>query len=305
MHRSKGLYFMLTLTVISTVLSSCRMKGSYRMSDARQQRMETAYDSLKSAYGRLISQYDSSAESLSPDLRNLYAQMQQMHGQMDLNHRQMISMNMGRHVQGNKMMAEGMAMDMQNHMTGEWYEQMMSMHERMATLHEENRQPSMAKMNRHLSQGYERMMKMIPGLDEPSKVPFNEKGNPSLLNGKALFLRNCASCHGSNALGIAGVFPPLVNSEWVTGDKSVPIRILLNGLTGEIEVDGRTYQGIMPSFKARLSAAGMVAILNYVRSLNEKDLPKITQDDVIRVGKTHSDRTRPWEASELRELLEN
>ncbi len=83
----------------------------------------------------------------------------------------------------------------------------------------------------------------------------------------------------------------------------MPVRILLNGLTGEIEVGGQTYQGVMPSFKARLSAAEIAAILNYLRSQSDGDLPDITQEEVVRIGKQYRDRTRAWQASELRPAL--
>ncbi len=118
------------------------------------------------------------------------------------------------------------------------------------------------------------------------------------------YSQNCASCHGGNAEGVSGVFPPLVNSKWVTGDKSIPVRILLHGLQDEIDVQGQKYQGIMPSFKARLSAAGIVSILNYLRAQNQGEFPEITQDEVIRVQNNHAQRTSPWTASELQQTDE-
>jgi mono/diheme cytochrome c family protein len=176
---------------------------------------------------------------------------------------------------------------------------MMGMHEQMARMHENMGQQSMARMNSRLSQEYGNMRQMIPGLDEPTEVPFNEEGDPALLDGKNLYSQNCASCHGSNAQGVSGAFPPLVNSEWVTGNTSVPIRILLYGLQGEIDVQGQTYQGIMPSFKARLSAAEMAAIINYLRERSDGDNPAISQQDVVSVGRSFRNRTAPWSASEL------
>jgi mono/diheme cytochrome c family protein len=271
------------------------------MSDEQRRQLETAYDSLQTAYKTLVAEYETSPDSLPYDLQSLYAQMQQMHGQMETNHRQMMSGNMEGHMQGDGMMAGGMRMSMQRqgHMTGEWYQQMMGMHEQMATMHRGIGQQSMAEMHKRLSSRFEHMMGMIPGIDEPTDVSSSEDTDPSALNGKTLYAQNCATCHGSDASGINGAFPPLVNSEWVTADISIPVRILLNGLSGEIEVNGQTYQGVMPSFKARLSTSEIAAILNYLRSQNEGDLPEINRDDVSRVAKTYSKRNRPWNASEL------
>ncbi|MEL7832841.1 c-type cytochrome [Fodinibius sp. Rm-B-1B1-1] len=292
-----GLY---ALTIgLLIFLSSCQMGGSGYMSEEQREELETAYDSLQSNYKMLLANYEAETDTLPAELKSLYSQMQQMHQQMDTNHRQMMSMHMDRHMQGDKMMAEGMGMHMQNNMTSEWYNQMMSMHDRMATMHQKREQQSMAEMNRRLSEGYAKMRQMSPSTDETSEVPFNDEGDPSLLNGESLFAQNCASCHGNHAEGIGGAFPPLVDSEWITGDKSVPVRILLHGLSGEIEVSGQSYQGNMPSFKARLSAAEMAAILNHLRTKSEGDQPNISQEDIIRISNTYSDRVTPWNAEEL------
>ena len=283
------------------ILSSCQMGKSDYMSEEQREQLQVAYDSLESNYKMLLTNYEDATDTLPSDLQSLYSQMQNMHSEMDVSHRQMMAGNMGRHMEGNKMMRQGMGRHMQGHMTGEWYSQMMGMHDQMAQMHQRMGQQNMARINRRLSDGYGKMRKMIPELDEPTKVPFNEKGDPTLLNGKSLYSQNCAPCHGNNAEGISGAFPALVNSEWITGDKSIPIRILLHGLQGEIEVQGQTYQGTMPSFKARLSAAEIASILNYLRAQNQGEFPTITQDDVVRLSNEYSERTRPWTASELQQ----
>ncbi|MDR8391468.1 c-type cytochrome [Aliifodinibius sp. S!AR15-10] len=295
----KDVGFYLVIVGLLVFLSSCQMGGSGYMSEEQREELETAYDSLQSNYKKLLTNYEGAMDTLPSDLQSLYSQMQKMHGNMDVSHRQMMTGNMGRHMQGDKMMGQGMGMHMQGHMTGEWYDQMMGMHDQMARMHQRMGQQNMARMNRRLSEEYGNMRKMVPGLDEPSETPFNEEGDPALLNGENLYSQNCSSCHGGNGEGVSGVFPPLVDSEWITSDKSVPIRILLHGLSGEIEVNGQSYQGSMPSFKARLSAAEMAAILNYLRDESVGNHSNISQEDIIRISNTYSDRATPWNAEEL------
>jgi len=296
----QGIYGLGVVLFVSVLLFSCQNRGSY-MSKSQQQALQNSYDSLQKDYRELVSDYESENDTLPANLRSLYTQMQRMHRQMNQSHQQMMTRNMDRPMEGNKMMKQRMhmGMQMQNHMTGEWYNQMISMHRQMAEMHQRLGQQHMAEMNERLADEFQNMRGMVPGLNKPSDVPFNQQGNPDYLNGEQLFTENCSSCHGAEGEGISGTFPPLIDSQWVTGDKSVPIRIMLHGLSGEIKVQGETYQGIMPSFKARLSAAEITAILNYLRKENDDQLPEVTQEEVINIGKKYSQRSRPWTSSEL------
>jgi len=300
MNGFKRNFLLIGLFLLASI--SCKMGQSDYMSRIQQRRIKNTYKSLQSTYGQMVNRYDSLSKSMNPKLQSLYRNMQQMHGKMDMNHQQMMSMNMDRHMQQthNKMRSIDMVIHLQDQKAGEWYQQMASMHKEMADLHEKNGQSFMAKLNRRIARQYDEIRNMVPGLNRPRDVPFNENGNPSFLNGKSLFSEHCASCHGSDAKGMDDLFPPLLNSKWISENKSVPIRILLNGLQGKIEVSNQTYQGTMPSFNARLSAAEITSILNYVRSLYKENLPKITQDDVIKTGKTYSDQVEPWHADELK-----
>jgi mono/diheme cytochrome c family protein len=296
---------LLLLTALFFV--SCRMDRSDYMNDRQRKQIETAYDSLQQEYKTLIARHESTPDSLTQDMRSLYIQLQQMHGRMEASYRQMMSGNMqdkSNRMMGNQNGMMGnrtqMMRQMRSNQTGEWYQQMMSMHDRMAAMHNQQGEQQMAEMNRRLSEEYGEMMRMVPGLDEPSEIPFNEEGDHTMLNGENLFTQNCASCHGADGNGLGNTFPPLVNSEWITAEKSIPIRILMNGLTGSIDVNGQLYSGTMPSFRARLSAAEITAILNYLRSISDEEIPEITQDEVIRIGQTYSDRTSAWTAGELR-----
>lgn len=84
-------------------------------------------------------------------------------------------------------------------------------------------------------------------------------------DGGALYAAQCAACHQPTGKGVAGVFPPLDGSEWVSGDERVLANILLHGIDGEIEVLGTAYKGSMPSFQ-RLSDGELAAIATWLRS---------------------------------------
>ncbi|HJX14116.1 MAG TPA: cytochrome c [Candidatus Deferrimicrobiaceae bacterium] len=96
-------------------------------------------------------------------------------------------------------------------------------------------------------------------------------------DGASVYQR-CSSCHTSAGTGIGGVFPPLAGHavKLVNADRTYPIQVLLFGLGGEIEVEGKKYNGAMPAFGDQLKDDEIAAVLNYVLSSwgNDKMLPK-------------------------------
>jgi len=96
-------------------------------------------------------------------------------------------------------------------------------------------------------------------------------------DGAAVY-RHCFGCHQATGGGIAGVFPPLAGhaGKLVAAKRSFPIEVVLFGLKGEIEVEGKKYNGVMPALGDQLKDEEIAAVLNYVLSSwgNEKLLPK-------------------------------
>src|SRR5690606_9438174 len=59
--------------------------------------------------------------------------------------------------------------------------------------------------------------------------------------GRKLYLGSCSGCHGSDGGGLNRFAPPLQGSEWVTGDPTQLVLIVLHGLEGPLEVAGKRY----------------------------------------------------------------
>lgn len=120
-------------------------------------------------------------------------------------------------------------------------------------------------------------------------------------DGAALYGR-CAACHQANGMGLPGAFPPLGNSEWVTGDPVVPIRVVLHGLQGEITVEGQTYNSMMLPYggTGEMSDAEVAAVLTYVRSSFGNAASAVTAEQVAAVRAATAGRTTPFTAQELK-----
>jgi len=97
------------------------------------------------------------------------------------------------------------------------------------------------------------------------------------------------------------VFPPLAGSEWVKGEPRVLANILLHGVTGEITVAGKSYQGAMPSFK-QLGDAELAAVASYVRSAWGNQAAAVAPDLIAQERKA-SDRTTPFEGGAALQAL--
>lgn len=113
------------------------------------------------------------------------------------------------------------------------------------------------------------------------------------VDGRTVYAGNCAACHQANGLGLAGVFPPLVSSDWVLRNDARLVQILLHGINGELVVKGETYNGLMPAF-AQLSDAELAAVMSYVRSDWGNDAPPITPEQVAEGRERFPDRG-PWQ----------
>jgi nitrite reductase (NO-forming) len=64
--------------------------------------------------------------------------------------------------------------------------------------------------------------------------------------GSVLYNGTCSVCHQQNGEGLAGVFPPLANSDYLMEDSSRAVEIVLNGLVGPVTVNGSPYNSVMP-----------------------------------------------------------
>ncbi len=83
-------------------------------------------------------------------------------------------------------------------------------------------------------------------------------------SGRIYYNTYCAACHQRDGKGDNNRFPPLYGSEWVAGDEERLIDIVLNGRQGDISVQGRTYNGLMPR-NDHLDDHAIASILTYIR----------------------------------------
>ena len=112
----------------------------------------------------------------------------------------------------------------------------------------------------------------------------------------------CGACHQPNGMGTAGTFPPLAGSEWVLEkDPARVIRIVLDGLTGPIQVKGQPYNSQMPGWRhPQLSDEEVAQVITYIRKAWGNNASAVTTEQVAAVSKETAGRAGAlWTVEEL------
>jgi mono/diheme cytochrome c family protein len=113
---------------------------------------------------------------------------------------------------------------------------------------------------------------------------------PAKVDGAALFRDQCSSCHQAQGQGVAGQFPALAQNADLFLARDFPLRVVLAGLSGKIEVKGDHLNSVMPPLDV-LTDEEIAAVVNYVRgafgndALRPKSMQPVTPDMVAALRK--------------------
>lgn len=123
--------------------------------------------------------------------------------------------------------------------------------------------------------------KQQPNIKTPDEKEDNlHKGN--IAAGEQLYNTYCATCHLNDGNGDGNRYPPITASEWVSGNPRKLVELVLKGLSGPVEVKGKSYNGVMPAHDF-LSDEQVAQILTYIRMGFKNNSSPIVGKDVKRV----------------------
>ena len=137
------------------------------------------------------------------------------------------------------------------------------------------------------------------------KVETNLKGDDLALfsKGKEVYSKEgyCVTCHQADGNGLtASGFPPLSGTEWVTGDQVRLVKVILKGLMGPIEVNGKQYEGMVPMTPFEgLSDDDVAAVATYIRNSFGNSASPIQPSFVKEVRATLSKKQSFYQSSKL------
>jgi mono/diheme cytochrome c family protein/glucose/arabinose dehydrogenase len=130
-----------------------------------------------------------------------------------------------------------------------------------------------------------------------------ENERKQFVAGRQIYLTNCSGCHGTNGEGLNRFAPPLVNSEWVLGDEKRLVLLLLHGLEGPLDVNGKKYDApdILPVMPAHstMDDGDIAAVLTYIRNEWTNDASPVSSSVVGKTRHLSQGRVVPWTPADL------
>lgn len=97
--------------------------------------------------------------------------------------------------------------------------------------------------------------------------------------GKVLYFQFCMACHMQNGEGVPNLYPPLIQTEYMLGDKKRLIKTVIYGMEGPVVVKGAKYNSIMAKMDY-LQDKQIADVLTYVRSNFGNNADTVTVEEV-------------------------
>ena len=115
-------------------------------------------------------------------------------------------------------------------------------------------------------------------LDKRTKIRLRQY----LVEGKRLYSIHCANCHQLDGKGLARLYPPLKDSDYLLPNKKEVICGIRHGQKGEIVVNGISYNQEMPGIPG-ITDLEIAEIATYVYTEFADSVQIITLNEVRRI----------------------
>ena len=153
------------------------------------------------------------------------------------------------------------------------------------------------------------------GLDPQGDMPRSAKTGPGpggttaaaelgpVERGKKVYSANCATCHQANGEGVAGQYPPLAGSEWVTGSTKRLGMIILKGAEGPMTVKGAQYgSAVMQPWEKTLNDQKIADVMTYIRQEWGNQAGSVAPEGIAALRKELAGRAGSYREPELKEV---
>ena len=101
--------------------------------------------------------------------------------------------------------------------------------------------------------------------------------------GQNVYNQACLVCHQVNGSGVPMMYPPIQESEIIAGDHEKLIKLVLEGMSGPIEIKGEQYNSTMPPQKDILNDQQISDLLTFLRRSFGNSADAISEKEVARI----------------------
>lgn len=135
-----------------------------------------------------------------------------------------------------------------------------------------------------------------------SSPNLSDEEKAMVAKGADIFASLCSTCHGPLGTGLPFgegklMAPSLVGSSRVQAHGDYVTKVLLRGLTGDIE--GTHYAGVMMAPMGQNTDEWIASVASFIRANFENESPIIKAEDVARIRKETAAQTKPYTFNEL------
>lgn len=92
----------------------------------------------------------------------------------------------------------------------------------------------------------------------------NDSIQKSISRGEIIYNDLCMTCHLGNGQGVPRAFPPLADSDYLKNNQKASIKGIKYGMSGEIVVNGITYNSVMATMG--LDDQEIADVMNYINN---------------------------------------
>lgn len=97
--------------------------------------------------------------------------------------------------------------------------------------------------------------------------------------GQELYLKHCSNCHQASGQGLGLLYPPLDKSDYVDTNRDGVICLIENGKSGELVVNGKTFNMPMPGIPS-LTDLEIATIATYLYNSWGREVGLVDVKDV-------------------------